>query len=286
MQQLRSAGLVVAPIALVAMFSMAAERSPPGEGAPPDLRWAAIPAGSFEMGCVPPDQSCLENELPRHAVTLSRAFEMMTTEITVGHYAAFIRETGHRPPPRPEFPQEPHHPVVHVTWGDAAAFCVWVGGRLPTEAEWEYAARSGHSGRLYGWGDQASHEWANYGRDACCAGTIAGRDVWAQTAPVASFPPNAFGLYDMAGNVWEWVADWYDEAYYGRSPTADPPGPASGVVRVARGGSWLNVPGAMRTSARLMFTPEGRTGNLGARCVRQTAAVVIASLTQKTVIER
>ena len=238
------------------------------------LPWVQVPAGRFQMGCVPADGACLDHEYPRHAVTISRPFDLMATEVTVTQYAQFGRATGYPPPRRPDFRQEQDHPIVLVSWNDASAFCEWAGGRLPTEAEWEYAARAGRDATIYGWGDELSRERANFGTEECCRGAVARGDRWFNTAPVGSLPANDFGLYDMVGNVWEWVADWYGD--YPSEAAADPRGADSGAGRVARGGSWLNFPAALRVSVRLMFAQAGQTSNIGTRCARDVAPIEIA----------
>ena len=239
-----------------------------------DLGWVRIDPGSFQMGCVPTDMACRDDEQPRHEVTISTPFDVMATEVTVAQYARFVQATGHPSPPRADFPQGWDHPVVLVTWPAAAAFCDWAGGRLPTEAEWEFAARAGHAARIYWWGDELSRDWANFGTDECCNGAAAGADQWVHTAPVGSLPPNDFGLHDVAGNVWEWVADWHGG--YPMGATVDPRGAGQGFGRIARGGSWLNVPGVLRVSVRLVFSPNGRTSNVGMRCARDLAGQVPA----------
>ncbi len=233
-----------------------------------DLGWIRVPAGTFVMGCVDADPGCLDNERPSHEVTFLQPFDLMAAEATVAQYAGFVRDTGHTVPPLPEFPQTEDHPVVLLSWDDALAFCRWAGARLPTEAEWEYAARGGQAGLVYGVRDELSRDWANYGADQCCAGETGGADLWMSTAPVRSFAPNDFGLYDMTGNVWEWVDGWLDDDYYASSPDIAPPGARTGYARIARGGSWLNFPAALRTSVRLPFAQTGQTSNVGVRCAR------------------
>ncbi len=259
-----------AALILLPVLGPAAEA---GGQAPPDLGWVRIPAGTFEMGCVESDPGCLDMERPRHSVRFPVPFEMMATEVTVAQYFRFVRDAGHRAPAAPGFAQTGDHPVVLVSWDDASAFCTWAGARLPTEAEWEYAARAGRPGLIYGWGDEIARDHANYGADQCCTGAAGGADAWVNTAPVGSFPPNDFGLFDMAGNVWEWVDGWLDDDYYATSPLVDPPGAADGYARVARGGSWLNFPSALRTSVRLPFAQTGQTSNVGFRCARRVGAV-------------
>ena len=258
---------------VVVMTSLGAA-SQPGAVQAAGLGWVRVPAGTFSMGCVEADTSCLDNEHPRHEVTLLQPFELMAAEVTVGQYARFVTDTGYPLLSEPDYRQTDRHPVVLLSWDDAVAFCAWAGVRLPTEAEWEHAARGGRTGQVYGWGNEVSRDRANYGADQCCAGATGGADRWPTTAPVRSFPPNDFGLYDMAGNVWEWVGGWLDEDYYGTSPSINPPGAAAGYARIARGGSWLNFPAALRTSVRLPFAQTGQTSNIGVRCARDVQVAV------------
>ncbi len=225
------------------------------------LDWLKIPAGTFQMGCVPADTECSDNEKPRHAVTISKPFLMMIRPVTVAQYRRFAQATGRPVALAPAFAQGDDHPVVDVLWNDAVAYCSWAGGRLPTEAEWEYAARGGKDGLKYPWGDSISHDNANF------KGT-GGRDQWKYTSPVGSFEANGFGLFDMAGNVWEWCADPYGETYYASSPSVDPQGPSSGSSRVLRGGSWDFDPKSLRTSFRGWILPWGGCDSGGFRCVR------------------
>jgi formylglycine-generating enzyme required for sulfatase activity/serine/threonine protein kinase len=226
------------------------------------LKYVPIPAGTFEMGCVPGDSECSADESPRHSVTLSRSFWLGQTLVTVAAYARFASAAARTMPEAPPFNVNwslEDHPIVNVNWHDAAAFCEWSGGRLPTEAEWEYAARGGKEGRRYPWGDSLRHDDANY------SGT-GGRDQWANTSPVGSFAANGYGLYDMAGNTWEWCSDWYGS--YSSDPMRDPHGPPTGSLRVLRGGSWHFNPRSLRISFRDTGAPAGRHNGVGFRCSR------------------
>ncbi|MGH3352335.1 MAG: formylglycine-generating enzyme family protein, partial [Nocardioides sp.] len=164
------------------------------------------------------------------------------------------------------------HPVVHVSWNDALAYCRWSGRRLPTEAEWEYASRGGESGARFPWGDEVrtDTEWrANIWQGDFPVLNTA-EDGWATTAPVRSFAPNSYGLWQTVGNVWEWCADWFDPAYYRVSPRESPTGPDRGTTRVLRGGSFLchdSYCNRYRNAARSSNTPDSSMNNTGFRTV-------------------
>ena len=177
---------------------------------------------------------------------------------------------AHPEGPDSSFDGRSDHPVVHVSWDDARAFCAWDGTRLATEAEWEFAARGGLAGHHFPWGDDLEPEGEH--RMNVFQGTFPTHntraDGYAGTAPVNAFPPNGYGLYQMTGNVWEWTADWFDPAYYAQSPREDPHGPGDGAARVMRGGSYLchaSYCNRYRVDARSANTPDSSTGNLGFR---------------------
>lgn len=224
-----------------------------------------IEGGAFLMG----SDDGEADEKPMRTVIVND-FYLDEHEVTVAAYQDFISATGHAPPLQwAEQLRSRDHPVVYVSWNDAKAYAKWAGKRLPYEAEWEYAARGGNTGLngksryKYPWGDEASHERANYD------GTE-GRDRWDGTSPIKSFPATGFGLYDMAGNVWEWCEDWYDENYYKNRPSPDrnPKGPSTGQYRVLRGGSWLYDPNNLRCAYRSRFAATDQDYNIGFRCAQ------------------
>lgn len=216
-----------------------------------------IPAGNFQMGS---DDDWRE-EKPAHRVYLD-AFYMDKYEVTNAQYRKFMDATGYEAPKFWEDPKfnAPDHPVVGASWQDAQVYAKWAGKRLPTEAEWEKAARGGLDGKKFPWGDKATHNDANYGG-------VNDKDKWDYTAPVGSFAPNGYGLYDMAGNTWEWCADFYADGYYSGSPGFSPAGPASGFLRVIRGGAWNSPANSMRVSHRNNLPPSIKYFVVGFRCV-------------------
>ena len=232
-----------------------------------------IPAGEFEMGDhFGEGQS---DERPVHTVYLD-TFYMDETEVTNDRYKAFVEATGHRTPHHWDNPGQsgqlikPHFPVVYVSWHDAMAYAKWAGKRLPTEAEWEYAARGGRIGQRYPWGNEPSHDHANYSGEA-------ERDQWYWPAPVKRFPQNDYGLYDMVGNVWEWCLDEYDRDFYATSRRNNPI--AGRLIpleddfhnlrdpRVWRGGAWDSGPTSLTVSNRFKADPDLRVLKTGFRCV-------------------
>ena len=165
------------------------------------------------------------------------------------------------------------HPVVHVSWNDAAAFAAWAGKRLPSEAEWEFAARGGLEQNIYPWGDELTPG----GEHRCniwqgeFPHTNTGDDGYTSTSPADAFPPNGYGLYSMVGNVWEWCGDWFSSTYHHSAARVNPTGPPSGAARVMRGGSYLchqSYCNRYRVAARSSNTPDSATTNIGFRCVR------------------
>jgi formylglycine-generating enzyme required for sulfatase activity len=222
---------------------------------PEPVRWRSLPPGVFTAGCTEGDDRCNENEWPRVSVAL-RGYELMDAEVTVEQYRAFARASGRATPRQPLW-SGPQHPVVNLTWEEAGAFCAAADGRLPTEAEWEFAARGGRSEFAWSTGEVLI-------RDAVNAQNLAGRDQWAATAPVRSFPAGPFGLFDMTGNVWEWTAD----SYHGNRST-DPARDSGEDVKTIRGGSWDSRTHSLRVTRRLGLSVRGRHNLfVGFRCAR------------------
>ncbi|MEA5456630.1 formylglycine-generating enzyme family protein [Sinomonas sp. JGH33] len=186
--------------------------------------------------------------------------------------------------PHSSWSDVPDDPAVHVSWNDAQAYCGWAGRRLPTEAEWEYAARGGLEGRRYAWGDELVPDGEH--RANIWQGTFPAvntqDDGFLGTAPVKSFPANGYGLYEVAGNVWEWCSDWFLPKYYRNSPAENPQGPTIGPGRVMRGGSYLcheSYCNRYRVAARSSNTPDSSSGNCGFRTVAIEAGTALQRVT-------
>jgi formylglycine-generating enzyme len=167
-----------------------------------------------------------------------------------------------------------NHPVVHVSWKDAASYCAWAGMRLPTEAEWEYAARGGLEQKRYAWGDELKPlgEWRCNIWQGVFPSHNTLEDGYLGTAPVDAFVPNGFGLHNVSGNVWEWCSDWFHTAFHESGPRTDPTGPPFGQAKVMRGGSYLchdSYCNRYRVAARSSNTLDSSTGNMGFRCVKE-----------------
>jgi len=236
------------------------------------IEFVRVDAGSFEMGDNFGDGG--RPELPVHTVVLD-SFYLGATEVTFAQYDRFCNDTGREKPDDNGWGRG-ERPAINIQWSDAVAFCRWLTQksgrriRLPTEAEWEYAAREGGKKVRFGNGkDIADPEGINYNgaTDDLPPYAMAGVNR-GQTVPVASFAPNALGLYDMSGNVWEWCSDWFDKEYYRHSPEKNPGGPDAGTYRVMRGGSWKH--GGGRCSGRGAYTPEYKNGGelMGFRLAR------------------
>lgn len=194
----------------------------------------------------------------QHEVEIKQPFAIGKYEVTFAQWDACVLDKGCLYRPDDEGWGRGQLPVIEVNWDDAQAYVRWLSQktgkqyRLPTDEEWEYAARAGTTTR-YPWGEVPSHDFANYGTEQCCTGAIAGQDKWENTAPVGSFPPNAWGLYDMQGNVWEWIENCSDSAC---------------TQRGLRGGSWNSYPDLLRSANRNENNPLKRPINYGFRVVR------------------
>jgi formylglycine-generating enzyme len=253
-----SALLLALTASTLALVASPEEQTPPPSEVPVGMR--LIPAGDFVMGHESPG-----DHNPTHRVRL-RAFYLDRHEITNADFRRYCETTGR---PMPEFwglerfrsgPEFPDHPVLGISWLEATAFAKWAGKRLPTEAEWEYAGRGGLVGQDYPHGANIDATKARYADGKPDA-----------PLPVGSFAANGFGLFDMSGNVAEWVADTYDAAYYASSPSDNPTGPPPGKFRVIRGGGWHSGPFCNRVYFRNALPANWRDLNVGFRCARDIA---------------
>ena len=241
------------------------------------MKMVHVPAGGFEMGSTDGESI----ELPVHTVYMN-AFWIDQTEVTNAMYAQCVTAGACDPPSNNTSstrisyyanPEYSDYPVIYVSWNDAETYCKWVGAYLPTEAQWEKAAR-GTDSRTYPWGDQFSCKNGNFDDEKQIDSSVVPGgpdcDGYVDTAPVGTYPDGVspYGALDMAGSVWEWAADWYDAGYYSISPKETPQGPSSGEGRVLRGGSWSNIGKGLRSANRNWNFPEIEADTIGFRCVR------------------
>ncbi len=259
-------------------------------------KMVVIPAGTFRMGDIQGGGE--DNEQPVHEVSVAR-FAMGEYELTVGEFRLFVEATGYQTEAEkgdgcyvnldndtswekvkeanwrnPYFSQTDNQPVTCISWNDATAYAAWLTQqtgqqyRLPTEGEWEYAARAGTETK-YWWGNEASHDYANYGAENCCSGVATGQDQWIYTSPVGAFAPNSFGLYDTVGNLWEWTCSEYESPYQGKETQClQQEHSSNDSLFVLRGGSWFIVAMRMRSADRFRNQRSGRNWDVGARLSR------------------
>jgi len=255
----------------------------PGAGPEPGARavdnryrtsYVWIPPGKFIMGCSPGDARCAESEKPRHEIAITKGFWLNDTPVTVDAWN-MQRYLGGGLPLLRRTDSEGRLltgktiPALGISYADARAYCSQAGGRLPTEAEWEYAARAGTATVRYGEPEAVAWTTDNSGDEKLDGAKLSDRamvDNHNQPHPVRQKEPNRWNLYDMLGNAWQWTADWYEEGYYKVSPATDPKGPAAGTMRVMRGGSWHNIPADARASMRLPMSPATASNTTGFRC--------------------
>ena len=217
-----------------------------------------VEGGEFVMGN--PAGLVQQSALPAHKVRV-KSFALDRHEVTVAQYREFCKATARQIPAQPRFSGE-DHPVVNVTWSEAKAYAEWKGNRLPTEAEWEYAARGGNRSKGFMYSGSDSLGEVGWYLD----------NSGEQTHPVGKKKPNELGIYDMSGNAFEWCSDWFSEDYHSQSPVNDPPGPATGEAKVLRGGCWYDGHHvATRVASRAFFDPQDTFMYIGFRCARDVA---------------
>ena len=273
---------VVEPVVAVAPDPALSVKPGSGESfrdCPECPEMVVVPAGSFMMGSPASEAGRDTDEGPQHRVMIARPFAVGKFEVTFAEWDACVAAGGCKHSPGDAGWGRGKRPVIDVSWNDITKeYLPWLSRktgktyRLLTEAEWEYAARGVISAsapsKRYWWGDQASHEYANYGKDQCCDGHKQGRDQWVNTAPVGQFPANPFGLHDMHGNVWEWVQDCWNANYSDASSDGSAWTTGDCSLRVLRGGSWVNDPQYLHSAIRLRDHPDYRDYDFGFRLAR------------------
>lgn len=204
-----------------------------------NINWILVEGGSFMMGCEETDKDCYPDEMPRHKVSVD-SFYISKYEITVKQYKEFCKSTKQKMPQPPSWGWRDDHPIINIGWQDAYNFAKWAGARLPTEAEWEYAARGGNKSKNYEYSGSNNYDEVGWSYE----------NSGIMTNPVGKKKPNELGIYDMSGNVWEWVNDDYEIFYYKDSPQNNPKGPKKGIGKGNRGGCYNFDYKLMRVSHR------------------------------------
>ncbi|XP_055662262.1 formylglycine-generating enzyme isoform X2 [Falco peregrinus] len=252
----------------------------------------AIPGGVFTMGTDEPEIK-QDGEWPARRVHVN-SFYMDQYEVSNEEFERFVNSTGyitevaaapwwlpvkganwkHPEGPDSSISNRMDHPVLHVSWNDAVAFCTWAGKRLPTEAEWEYSCRGGLENRLFPWGNKLQPKGQHYANiwQGVFPTSNTAEDGYKGTAPVTAFPPNGYGLYNIVGNAWEWTSDWW-AVHHSTDEVHNPKGPSSGTDRVKKGGSYMchkSYCYRYRCAARSQNTPDSSASNLGFRCAADT----------------
>lgn len=275
----------VLPVLFLSAFALAAPSPAYSAGEarrlpPTNAEMVFVPGGDWSIGCAPSDSECFADERPRTTAPGRAGFWLDATEVTAGQYRRYVQATGAKPPAAVGFAVGDDEPVVNVSWGEAVAFCTWADKRLPTEIEWETAARGTLSDATFSAGAAIDHDRANL------AGT-GGRDRWAKLAPVGSFERNSIGIFDMAGNVWEWTSDWFAARHPADAAKACcvPKNPRGGPIegsyeprqpnvriprKVVKGGSFLCSPSyclRYRPAARQPQMIDSAMSHIGFRCI-------------------
>jgi sulfatase modifying factor 1 len=223
----------------------------------PQVSWIKVEGGSFFMGCDEKEKDCYPDEMPRHKVTIS-SFEISKYEVTVKDYRTYCEATNKAMPLEPAWGWQDDNPIVNITWQDAMDYALWMNCSLPTEAQWEYAARGGNKSKGYTYSGSNNYDEVGWSYE----------NSNKTSHPIGQKKPNELGIYDMSGNAWEWCSDNYEIFYYKDSPKVNPKGPQKGLGKVNRGGCFAFDYSLMNTHHRRCSSAEAIGSGTGMRLVR------------------